>query len=105
MEKVGVVMTRTDRMGEVLYVPPGGVLHVFERSVEPAGLLTGTGKYVCLHVGTGMRVHFRANEFGPENPRAQRILAAYTDVEVKFVGSVVFDGMPGDRIYEIIQSI
>jgi hypothetical protein len=98
-------MVPTTNIGEVLYVPPDGPLQVFQRSVDPVSLLTGSGKYVCVHVGSRVHVHFRATDDGVPNPRATAVLAGLTEVHMGFTGPVVFDGLTGDRIYEVIQQL
>jgi len=98
-----VSMVRTDKIGELLYIPTEGVLQVYQREVDPVSLLTDTGKYICLHVGHHLHVHFRATDQGATNLRAQTVLSLYTDVQVQFTGPVLFDGLPGDHIFEIVS--
>lgn len=100
-----VTMRPTSDFGEVLYVPPDGVLQVFQKEVEPHTLLTGPGKYVCVHVGQHVHAHFRATDDGVINPRATTVLVGLTEVYMTFTGPVVFDGLTGDRIYTLIQEL
>ena len=100
-----IAMVPTKNIGEVLYVPPAGVLQVFAKDVDPVELLTGPGKYVCVHVGTKVHLHFRATDDGQPNPRATTILAGLTEVHMGFTGPVVFDGLDGQRIFEVIQQL
>lgn len=100
-----IAMVPTSNIGEVLYIPPDGVLQVFQRDVDPVRLLTGPGKYVCVHVGPKVHLHFRATDDGTPNPRATTVLAGLTDVHMGFTGPVVFDGLGGERIYEVIQQL
>lgn len=100
-----VHMMPTSDFGEVLYVPPDGVLQVFQKEVEPFSLLTGPGKYVCVHVGKHVHAHFRATDEGVPNPRATTVLVGLTEVHMVFTGPVVFDGLTGERIYELIQQL
>jgi hypothetical protein len=95
----------TADFGEVFYVPPEGVLQVFQKEVEPHRLLTGPGKYVVVHVGKNIHAHFRATDDGAPNPRATTVLVGLTEVHMGFTGPVVFDGLTGDRIYELIQQL
>jgi hypothetical protein len=102
---VNIGMARTSHIGEVLYIPIAGVLQVFQRDVEPFSLLNDSGKYICVHVGSKVHVHFRAVENGVPNTRAAYVLATLTDVHMVITGAAVFDGLGGDRIYEIIQTL
>jgi len=99
------VMVPTSRIGEVLYIPPDGIVQVFEREVDPVNLLTGPGKYVCVHIGSKVHAHFRATDDGVPNPRATRVLVGLTEVHMGFTGPVVFVGLTGERIYEVIQQL
>lgn len=98
-------MVPTKNIGAVLYIPPDGLLQVFQDHVDPVGLLNGPGKYVCVHVGTKVHVHFRAEDDGTPNPRATVVLAKLTEVHMGFTGTVVFDGLDGRQIVEIIQEL
>lgn len=100
-----VAMVPTANIGEVLYIPTDGVLQVFAYGVEPISLLTNPGKYVCVHVGSRVHLHFRATDDGPPNPRAAAVLARLTDVHMGFTGPVIFDGLPGELIFDIIQTL
>ena len=99
-----VTMVPTAGFGEVLYVPPDGVLQVFQKEVEPFTLLTNPGKYICVHIGKA-HAHFRAIDEGVPNPRATTVLSGLTDVHVAFTGPVVFTGLTGDRIYQLVQQL
>ncbi len=100
-----ITMVRTDRLGERLLIPATGLIQVFATEIDPVSLLTGPGRYACLHVGRTGEVHFRVAEGAPLNPRASEALALLTDVSMVFSGNVVFTGVPGDRVYEVVQQL
>lgn len=100
-----VSMVSTSKIGEVLYVPVTGILQVFEKGADPVSLLKGSGKYVCVHVGKQVHAHFRATDDGEPNPRATQVLAGLTEVHFGFTGPVVFDGLTGEHIFEVIQQL
>ena len=101
-----VAMVPTANFGEILYIPVDGVLQVFEKNADPLVLLGNQpGKLVLLHVGKDVHAHFRATEDGTPNVRATVVLSRLTDVHVAFTGPVVFSGLTGPVIYEIVDQL
>ena len=100
-----VSMVRTDQIGEILYIPIQGVLQVFQYEVDPISLLTGSGRYACLHVGKRAQVHFRISEDADPNVRASEALHLLSNFNMVFTGPVVFTEIEGDHVYQVIQQL
>src|SRR5262245_42700933 len=98
-------MVRADRLGETLYIPVDGPVHVYAHEVDPVSLLTGDGRYILLHLGNDGHVHFKHRDDTTVNQRARAVLYDLTGVSMILTGPVVFTGLPGDRVYAAIQQL
>jgi hypothetical protein len=98
-----VSLVRTDQMNGTLYIPPSGVLQVFQYEVDPVTLLTGDGRYACLHVGGRTKVHFRISDDAAHNHRATEALYMLSNFNMVFTGPVVITDIEGDRVFQVIQ--
>jgi hypothetical protein len=100
-----VSMTRSDRLGDTVLIPVDGLVQVFLHEVDPTDLLPGSGRLGRLHVGRTGGVHFRIDEGAAINPRAQAALVFLAQCHMTLTGSVVFTGIPGDGVYQLIQHL
>lgn len=93
-------------------IPVEGLLEVIAKSAsyDPEVLLKarGEGVFTTLNFerdGDPMVVHMLHNELGPVNHRAREAFALLGGPHVIFTGTVVFNDVPEEKVYELIQRV